>query len=114
MPVEAMRQAPWLPTGKMLRRNPPWRVGRVLKPAGLGSLPAQTRGTLMETVLKVLAALCIGFGAMWGVQTWWLSSIKKQIAAAPAVTFPTVRMTPVAKIDASKLQSALYPKLDPN
>jgi len=68
----------------------------------------------MDTVLKVLAALCIGFGAMWGVQTWWLSSIKKQIAAAPAVTLPTVQMTPVAKIDASKLQSALYPKLDPN
>jgi hypothetical protein len=68
----------------------------------------------METVLKVLAAFCIGIGAMWGVQTWWLSSIKKQIAAAPAVTLPTVQMTPVAKIDASKLYSTLYPKLDPN
>jgi hypothetical protein len=67
----------------------------------------------MATVLKVLAAFCIGIGAMWGVQTWWLSSIKKQIAATPPVTLPQVSMQPVAKIDVSKLHNTLYPKIDP-
>jgi hypothetical protein len=67
----------------------------------------------MGLIIKVVVAFCIGIGAMWGVQTWWLSSIKKQIAATPPVTLPTVQMTPVAKIDVSKLHQSINPKIDP-
>jgi hypothetical protein len=67
----------------------------------------------MATVLKVLAAFCIGIAAMFGLQTLWLSSIKQQLSANPA-PFPQVSMKPVARIDVGKLQTALYPKIDPN
>ncbi len=67
----------------------------------------------MPTVLKVLVAFGIGIGAMFGLQTWWLSSIKQRISANPA-PLPQVSMKPVARIDVGKLHDALYPKLDPN
>jgi hypothetical protein len=71
----------------------------------------------MATVLKVLAAFCVGIGAMVGLQTLWLSSIKQQLNTTH-VSLPQVSMQrqvqPVAPIDMSKFRSALYPKLDPN
>ena len=66
----------------------------------------------MNVILKVLVAFGVGVGAMAGVQTLWLSSIKEQIASS-STAMPKFETKPIPTIDASNLTQALYPKIDP-
>ena len=66
----------------------------------------------MNVILKVLLAFGVGIGAMMGVQTLWLTSIKQQLASN-ATTIPKFEPKPFPTVDASKLTQALYPKIDP-
>jgi len=71
----------------------------------------------MSLVLKALVAFCIGTGAMYGLQTVWLSSIKQQLstqqAAIPSLQ-SQVQMKPIPTVDPAQFRAALYPKIDPN
>ena len=70
----------------------------------------------MGLVLKTLVAFCIGAGAMYGLQTLWLSSIKQQLSSRQ-VAMPQVQqmqMKPIPTIDPARFRAALYPKIDPN
>jgi hypothetical protein len=70
----------------------------------------------MGLVLKTLVAFCIGAGAMYGLQTLWLSSIKQQLSTRQ-VAMPQVQqmqMKPIPTIDPAQFRAALYPKIDPN
>src|SRR4051812_42100121 len=66
----------------------------------------------MDAILKTLLAFGVGVGALWGVQTLWLSSIKQQLASS-ATTFPKFEPKPFPLVDASRLTQAMYPKIDP-
>jgi len=70
----------------------------------------------MGLVLKTLVAFCIGAGAMYGLQTLWLSSIKQQLSSRH-VAIPQLQpmqMKPIPTIDPARFRAALYPKIDPN
>src|SRR5262249_21900925 len=67
----------------------------------------------MNLILKVLVAFGVGVGAMAGVQTLWLESIKQQIASN-TTAIPKFEPKPFPKVDTSKLTQAMFPKIDPN
>ena len=67
----------------------------------------------MGLVIKALVAFCIGMGAMAGLRTLWLSSIKQQLQST-RTTLPQLQVKGILQFDQAKFRDALYPKIDPN
>jgi hypothetical protein len=66
----------------------------------------------MDLLAKTVLAFCIGVGAMAGIQTLYLRSVTELVrseAARPSAALP--EMKPAFSFDASKLGTAIIPKV---
>jgi hypothetical protein len=67
----------------------------------------------MGLLFKAVLAFGIGIGAVTMLQTFWLSSIKQQLATQQAA-LPRMEPMPMPKIDTRAFRDVLHPKIDPN
>jgi len=68
---------------------------------------------MLGLIVKSVFAFGLGLAAMAGVQMYWMSSIKHQLATTQ-VEMPKVEMKPIPQFDAKKFHEAMFPKIDPN
>jgi hypothetical protein len=67
----------------------------------------------MGLMLKTILAACIGWGALYAAQHYWLGAMMDQVAEVSKKDFlPPAPAFPTMEIDPKKLQQAINPQLN--
>jgi hypothetical protein len=66
----------------------------------------------MGLIFKTILAFCVGWGALYAAQRYWLGAMSAQVAEISGTNFlPQAPALPTMQIDPQKLQQAINPPL---
>jgi len=67
----------------------------------------------MGIIFKTLLAFCVGWGALYGVQHYWLASVTAQVTENSGLQLlPPAPTTPPFEIDPEKMRQAINPPVN--